>query len=127
MTPAELTYQNMVERLPEAVPELRDRFQEERAWLSDKNLAYVIYEFVLYKHIEDLLKRPREDAPALERAFAFLETVLTHPDARVRDVGDQSVCEAICSDEVVLQKAQRYMGPAAKKSCAEYMSHRGEK
>jgi len=75
----------------------------------------------LYAHIERLLKSERPDITALERAFSFLELLMSHSDAKVRDVADQSVCENIACDEVVLQKAQRYVGEATKKACAEYI------
>lgn len=127
MKESELTYNNMVEKLPEELPDLRSRFSQETAWLSEKNSPYMVYEFVLYKHIAGLLKSKKEDESGLKKAFAFLEKLLSHSDGRVRDVADQSVCEAICSDEIVLQKAQRYMGPGAKKSCADYIGHKPKK
>lgn len=119
----DITYDNMVEKLPEAIPELKERFEQEMSSLGDKDLSYVVYSFVLYRHIEELLKADQNE-DQLRKVFAFLETILTHPDARVRDVADQSICENICSDEVILQRAQRYLGPAAKKSCADYMGHK---
>ncbi len=113
----------MVEKLPEAIPELQDLYAKEVTEPGDKDSPYNAYAFVLYPHIRRLLKAESEDERQLRKVFDFLELILTHPDGRVRDVADQDVCEAIACDEIVLQKAQRYMGPAAKKSCADYIEH----
>ncbi len=123
MNSSEITYQNMVETLVRALPELKDRYDEEMKFIEEKDLTYMAYSLVFYRHIEALLKASEQDQTQLRNAFEFLEALLTHSDSRVRDVADQSVCENICSDEIVLQKAQSLMGPAAQKSCSDYMGH----
>lgn len=112
--------------LLEEIPELRDRYAEETKWLSKENI-WVLCSAVLYKHIEALLKAANPDDGQLRRVFAFVETLLGQQDLTVREIAQDTVCENICSDEVVLQKAQRYLGPAAKKYCAEYLGHKPKK
>lgn len=119
----DITERNMMEKLLESIPEVKGRYEEEIEWL-DKDNHWVLCSFVLYQHIEALLKADMPDENQLRRIFSFLEDLLSQQDLTVRNIAEDAVCENICSDEVVLQKAQRYLGPAAKKYCAAYMGHK---
>jgi hypothetical protein len=121
---AELTYANMVVKLPEALPELRARYDEEVSWLTTEDSSYTMYSFVLYQHIADLIKNHQDRKVEVRNAFDFLELLLTHPEYDVRDVAAQSVIENICEDEIVLRRASKHMGPAATKACASYLSYK---
>ncbi len=112
----------MKEKLLETIPEVKDRYAEVANWL-DKDNDRVLYSFVLYRQIEALLKSSRPDDGQLRKIFDFLECLLDQQDMDVRNIAEDAICENICSDEIVLQKARRYMGKLARKYCASYMGH----
>ena len=122
MKDGDITRQNMMGKLLAAIPEIKGRYNEESQWL-DKDNTWVLCSFVLYRQIEALLMSDRPDEVQLRRIFDFLELLLSQQDLDVRNIVEDSVCENICSDEAVLQKAQRYMGALAKEYCARYMGH----
>lgn len=119
----DITEQNMMEKLLDRIPEAYGRYEEEIKWL-DKDNHWVLYSFVLYRHLEALLKADTPDEGQIRKVFAFLEDLLGQQDLTVRNIAEDAVCENICSDEIVLQKAQRFLGPAAKKYCATHMGHK---
>lgn len=112
-----ITYENMVAALIRELPELKPIYDRELARWGEEMGQHIMYRYVMYAAIEDALKKGPEDAALLKRIFDFLERLIEHREAHVREVAHQSVCDKICADEVVLQKAQRYMGKRAKKLC----------
>lgn len=117
MKNTEITFQNMSDKLVELFPELKGRHEAETQWL-DKDNHYLIYSFVFYRFIEDMFKSGNEDGPLLRRMFDFVELLVNHQDLEVRDVIHHSICTKIVSSELVLQKAQKYMGKETKELCA---------
>ncbi len=115
---SEITTQNLVPKLIEAVPEIKPEATAEWESRDDNWLVFV---HVFYPHIVALLKAERADEPQLRRIFGFLELLLGQQNLEARDVAEDAICENICSDEAVLQKAQKYMGASAKKYCATYI------
>lgn len=116
----EITEKNLIEKLLEAVPEARARYDEESQWL-DRDNTWVLSSQVLYRHIESLLKAKELDEPQIRRVFEFVEKLLGSNDPAVREIIEDSIVENICSDELVLQRARRYMGGAAKLAADRYL------
>lgn len=117
MNSSEITFENMSDKLVEVFPELKDRHDKETEWLDSDN-HYLLYSFVFYRYIEDMLKSPNPNDQILHRMFEFIEQLVAHENLDVRDVAHHSICTKIVSSELVLQKAQKYMGAQTKKLCA---------
>lgn len=115
-----LTLHNMVDKLIELFPELKDRCTKETEWL-DKDNGHLLYNFVLYGYIEESFASDREDKILMQRIFDFIEALLDQPDMGIKNVV-HDICESISSDEIVLQKAQKYMGPNTKTLCRQISS-----
>lgn len=62
----------------------------------------------------------------LHKIFDFLEMLANHPEEHVQEVVHNSVCEALCSDELALQRARKYMGPATKGFCKAIVTWKPE-
>lgn len=101
------------EALVEAVPELRERYQEEIAAWGEEMGPHVIYGDVLNPYLARLLDSPDEpiNAEILRRVFAFLETLLANPDRDFSDVARTTVAEDLESNKRRLEHARRFMGP----------------
>lgn len=120
MNREDISFENMTEKLLEAIPELR-AFHDRALALSEPDGKWsgqhVAYEEAVSKTIKELLRREKPDEPLLRKIFDFLEMLAGHPEERVQEVVHNSVCEPICSDELTLQRARKYMGPAVKGFC----------
>ena len=99
------------ERLIEAVPELRERYQQELdSWDGEVPGAYIIFGDVLLPFLLQLLATPGNER-VLQRIFAFLEEMATHPDQHVRDLVQVGVCEQVSGNSPeLLAEARKYMG-----------------
>lgn len=118
MKPGAITYENMVTTMLRELPELKPLYDRELERRGEEIGQHIMYRYVMYAAIEEQLKsQSRPDAALLKKVFAFLESLIEHPEAHVREVAHQSVCDKICSDEVVLQKAQPFMGKKTKVLC----------
>jgi hypothetical protein len=116
MKASEITRQNMVDKLIELFPELKERF-DEQAKTFDRDLAHIYYSFVYFEHIKEMFSSGREDATLLRRLFDFAELLVGHQDNFVDDVAIHSICVNIANDELTLQKAMKYLGPKTRKAC----------
>ena len=107
----ELTYNTLSDRLVESVPELEELYRRELEWWGDEVAGpYNIFGDVLLPFLFQLLKECGKEE-TLQRIFAFLETMASHPDRHIRDVVQIGVCEQISGQsEELLREARKYMG-----------------
>ena len=105
-----ITFSNMVERLVDAIPELRKAHEEEVQWWGNRGKppAHVFYGDQLNPHLISLLKTDEQDA--LIRIFTFLETLAKHEDILVREVVAVTVLERLWGEKDLWAKAQELMG-----------------
>lgn len=123
--PTEISFNNMVEKLLESVPELKQIHDRElRSWEGEWPGQHIAYARVVSDTIAAMLRGDSEEDPnLLIKIFNFLEILANHPDEHVQEVVHNSVCEDICSDELVLQKAGRFMGVTTKKFCRDIIGN----
>lgn len=121
MNPEEITYQNMNRKIVEAVPELRAAYDHAVAEGYDADGPHVLYEELFAGVLPKFFESECQNKNQLRKIFDFLENLANHPDAKIQNVVYVSVCESICSDEAVLQKAQKYLGKTTKRFCDEIM------
>lgn len=112
-----ITYKNMTAALIRELPELKPLYDRELARWEEEMGQHIMYRYIMYAAIEAELKGPQPNEDLLRRIFGFLEQIANHSDIDVQAVAQQSVCEKICSDEVVLQKALRFMGKRTRELC----------
>lgn len=106
----ELTYQNLGDKLIEAVPELRPQYEQElQGWGEEEPGAHNIYGDVLNPFLLSLLKSDAQE-DTLRRIFDFLEELANHNDPNVQDVVGATVIERL-HGAGELKHARRYMGP----------------
>lgn len=119
MKPEPVTFENMVAVLLRELPELKPIYDREIERWGEVMGQHIMYRYVMYAAIEaQLTSRDCPDRALLKKIFAFLESLIDHPEAHVQEVAHQSVCDHICGDEVILQRAQPYMGKKTKALCA---------
>lgn len=123
----EVTFDNMVTKVLEAIPELRS-FHDRALALNESDGVWsgqhAAYEEVVSKAIKEMFQLEKPDERVLRKIFDFLEMLATHADERVQEVAHNSVCESLCSDELALQRARKYMGPATKEFCKSIVTWR---
>lgn len=106
-----LTYENLVAKLIEAVPEINERHEllvQDREFFGPGST----FDNALVPYILALLEYGGSDE-VLNRIFAFLEEMARCEEQRVRDVLGVCVCEYI-SGHSFLHRAWRYMGEATR-------------
>lgn len=115
----EITYQNLGDKLVEAVPELRSQYEQELKWWGEEEPgAHNIYGDVLNPYLLSLLKSGTQEN-TLKRIFAFLEKLANHEDVHVQEVVAATVCERLVGDKELWAKARKYMGPKTLQICRE--------
>jgi hypothetical protein len=109
-----LRYDQLNEALPQAVAQLWDAYASERDWWGEnweQAGPHAVYGAVLNPYLIDWLESPGHDA-LLQRIFAFLEALATHPDPKVGEVVGATVIECLTDEKAWIQTARAYMGPA---------------
>ncbi len=103
-------YDNVVEALMEAVPELRVGYEAECRQGGDEPPGpHVIFGDVLNPYLLNLLSSDRQDA-ALRQVFQFLEHLANHEDIHIQELVAVTVCERLGDDPKILHRAYKYMG-----------------
>ena len=83
---SQIHYDNVVEALMEAVPELRVGYEAEcRQWGDEPPGPHVIFGDVLNPYLLNLLSSDRQDA-ALRQVFQFLEHLANHEDIHIQEL-----------------------------------------
>lgn len=109
---SELCYEDLVHRLLQAVPELRDRYEAERAWWGDGQPGpHNIYAAVLAPYIRELVEASSAESDDRAREiFGFLDELAGSTDPHVREVAVVSVLDHLLADVAVLGRARLLMG-----------------
>ena len=112
MTP-KAKYKQINEALVDALPELRDKYEEELAAWGEEMGPHVIYGDLLNPYLAQLLDAPddRRTNETLRRVFGFLDQLLAHPDPDFSDVARTTVAEDLESNRRRLERARPFMGP----------------
>lgn len=111
---SEITFENMSEKLVEAIPELKPAYEKELEWWHGEEAgAHNIYSEVLNQYLISLLQSEvnPETEESLRRIFKFLEELSNHQDVRVQEVVGVTVIERL-HGAGLLERARQYMGPA---------------
>lgn len=111
---SEITFENVSEKLVEAIPELKPAYEKELEWWHGEEAgAHNIYAEVLNQYLISLLQSEAnpETEESLRRIFKFLEELSNHQDVRVQEVVAVTVIERLYGADL-LEKARRYIGPA---------------
>lgn len=108
-----ITFDNLTEKLIEAVPELRPAYEAELGWWRDERPGqYIVYEDILNPYLASLLDLEGGEEEPLRRIFAFLEMLANHErDPEVPNLVQVAIIEPLL-DTARLAKARRYMGGA---------------
>ena len=122
---SDLTYDNLIERLLMAVPEIRAEHEENLEWLGDDYLPHVVFGIEFNPYLtESLIAKPDDDL--LSRAFAFLEEMAHSQDERVLGVLMATVCEHISGQGLAVgERARSFMSPETKRICHHAAIERG--
>lgn len=109
------------EKLISFFPDLRELYEREADWWQpERPEAYVVYEDIFYPYVEKLLAS--KDADALQRAFDFIELLVTADDARLHDLARIAILTRLTVDPAQLAEARRYMGPATQGALRQVQS-----
>jgi hypothetical protein len=116
---AEITFENMAERLIEEFPELTEKYRSVVDWWGEEVPGpHIIFGDVLNPYIITLIDSGRDDEK-LKDIFKFLESLASHDDKRVQEVVMMTVCERLEYDKKLLTKARKYMGPTTRRFSEE--------
>lgn len=108
----EINYPAIIDLLMERMPELRERYQEERQWWGEERPGpHVVYGDLFSPFISQLLDSDA-DRLARQRAFDLLEVLSSSQDEKVREVVGATVLPNLRAEEGKLELARRHMGPA---------------
>lgn len=128
MKTEEITYENMVHRLPEAVPALKAAYDKQiEYWEGEEPPVHPAYSMIVNDTLDELLgSNGVQSEDTVRQIFDFLEVLANHPDEKIQNVVYVSICEHIASNEFVLQKAQKYMGKTTREFCHEIVKARSD-
>lgn len=123
MKAEDITVANLVQLIPQIIPELRDAYDRQiHYWRPEAPPPYTAYREIIYDSIEEMFESgERGKEEVLKDIFDFLEMLARHHDKEIQNVVYVALCEPMCSNEIVLQKAQKYMGKTTKRFCDELM------
>lgn len=112
-----INYDEIIEKALEVLPEIKNEFKKESAhWTEEKMGPYNLFDIVLMPRVMTLLIEQGHEKE-LRRYFDFFEALATHPNEKINNVIGVGVCEELCSDEVALQRAVKFMGAKTKSYC----------
>lgn len=115
----EISYQNLSEKLTEAVPEILEKYKDELQWWGEESPgAHIVFGDVLVPFVISLLESSADEA-ILKRIFLFLEQLAENTDPLVQEVIAFTICERLGDNPGWLSKARQYMGERTKELCDE--------
>ncbi len=104
--------ETVVGGLLENFPELQPAYEWETR-SGEEEGAYVIFDDVVYPHVQDLLSDASpQPSQALRRMFRFLEQLASAEAQGLRDVVAESIIERLKADPTGMERARALMGPA---------------
>ena len=121
-----LNYDNLVQQMLEAVPEIRPYYEKELEWWNDEILPHVVFGDVINPYVISLLKNC-ENMDVLQKTFQFFEMMANCLDERVANVLGVTVLERIGDEPDVLDQAVEFMGKKTKEISDEIEKFWGRK
>jgi hypothetical protein len=112
-----INYDELINKALEVMPEIKADFEKEAPhWTDEKMGPYNLFDIILMPRVMSLLNGEGRDEE-LRRCFDFFEALANHPNKDIADVIGVGVCEELCSHEVELQRAVKFMGAKTKACC----------
>lgn len=112
-----INYDDIIPKILEAIPEIRDEYEKEAAhWTDEKMGPYNLFDIILMPRVIGLLNGTGHEEE-LRRVFNFFEELASHQNIEIRNVIGVGVCEELCCHEAALQKAVKFMGSRTKAHC----------
>lgn len=112
-----INYDDIIPKILEAIPEIRDEYEKEAAhWTDEKMGPYNLFDIILMPRVIGLLNGTGHEEE-LRRVFNFFEELASHQNIEIRNVIGVGVCEELCCHEAALQKAVKFMGRRTKAHC----------
>ena len=108
----DISYENIIERLLEAVPEFHPDEEDVR-----DHLVHLVFED-LTRFVKSALETDDKDQ-LLKRVFGFIEEAASSHDDRVLDALRDSFLEGLADSRDHLVKAKKYMGSTTHKLLGE--------
>jgi hypothetical protein len=110
----DVSYEELPALLPERIPELEQSYEAEvQRWSPDAIPPHVAYGDLLNPYLVELFKSG-DNPEQVARAFAFIEQIATHPDAKVRNVAAVTIVERVVGEDLV-GRSWTYMGEETRK------------
>jgi hypothetical protein len=113
-----MSLDDVSEKLISFFPNLGEAYTGEvESWQGEKPGPYIVYEDIFYPYVEELLAS--KDTDSLQRAFDFIELLVTADDTRLHDLVRIAILTPLTVDPVQLAEARRYIGPATSAALKE--------
>jgi len=110
-----LSYDSLTRSLLDAIPEIRDVYQQKAKFSGEEFGPHVVYGDVLTEGLVlPLLSSSRPNETLLRKVFKFLECLAGDDNPMIRDVVRVTVLERIGDNPESLSRAKEYMGAATR-------------
>ncbi|PQP80459.1 hypothetical protein C0Q44_27135 [Paenibacillus sp. PCH8] len=106
-----MKYENLIERLLTAVPQIRPYYEEEIEWLEE-DLPHVIFGMV----VTPFLIKYTNEQKDISNLYDFLEDMALSEE-KVQEVLVVSVLESLITEREIIETAKSYMGDLTRKIC----------
>lgn len=103
-----LSKDNIVEKMLEAIPEVFPIYNKEMEWWGEA-LPHIVFGDVLNQYAIKLLKSSKEIS-IIKRIFDFYEKMASCDDLYVKQILTTTVLERLGDEKKVLNRAKEYMG-----------------
>ena len=124
---SKIQYAHVAEALIEAVPNLRQRYVEERCWWEEEKPGpHIIFGDLLNPYLIDLLEADGKNKKR-RQVFQFLECLAKHDDVRIQELVAITVCERLGKQRDHLKKAYTFMGTRTRQFSKEVEAFWGKR
>ncbi len=106
-----MDYDNLIEKLLIAVPQIRPYYEEEIEWLEE-DLPHVIFGMV----VTPFIIKSTEEQTEIDNLYTFLEEMALSNE-KVQEVLVVSVLESLITERHIINKVKLSMGKITKELC----------
>ncbi|WP_289356240.1 hypothetical protein [Paenibacillus sp. S-12] len=106
-----MEYENLIERLLKAVPQIRPYYEEEIEWLEE-DLPHVIFGMVVTPFLIKSIKEEKE----ITNLYDFFEEMALSEE-KVQEVLVVSVIESLITEREIIETAKSNMGESTRIIC----------
>ncbi len=103
-----LSKENIVDKMLEAIPEVLPMFKEELGWW-DEVLPHIVFGDVLNPYVIQLLRTNKETS-TIKHIFDFYERMATCDDLYVKQILTTTVLEGLGDEKAIINRAREYLG-----------------